>query len=152
MARDCSAGHAISHPLSGAPGGGATFVEPCAVKFTYLRPVDYGQDNHHSPDGHMYFTAYGSSRPDGPVSWMSGDEAHLCRADPSKGPDAMNDGSAYEFYAGEDTTTGKASKYSSNLPFVSYGPTLRLPVMYIRKTLRRSIGSLTDCLASRVDR
>jgi hypothetical protein len=107
------AGHEISVPLQGQPGGGASFVKPCAVKFTYLRPVDYGQDNHHSPDGKMYFTAYGSSRPDGPVSWMSGDEAHLCRVDPKLGPAALNNRSSYEFYAGE-TSAGEA-KWSAEM-------------------------------------
>ena len=67
-----------------------TFVDPCAVKFAYPRIVDYGQDNKHSPDGKVYFTSYGSSRPDGPVSWMSGDEAHMARVDPKLGPAAIN--------------------------------------------------------------
>jgi hypothetical protein len=56
---------------------GNTWVEPCAVKFAYPRPVDYGQNNLHSPDGKLYFTSMGSSRPDGPVSWMSADETHV---------------------------------------------------------------------------
>ena len=98
------AGHAI-----GVSAGGTSFVDPCAVKFTYLRPVDYGQSNSGSPDGLLYFTSYGSSRPDGPVSWMSGDEAHLCRTDPAKGPRAMNNGSEYEFYAGETEDGSKAT-------------------------------------------
>jgi len=64
----------------------------------------------------MYFTGYGSSRADGPVSWMSGDEAHLVRADPKGGPAAMNDAGAYEFYAGE-TGQGDAAvaKWSSSM-------------------------------------
>ena len=62
-------GHTVSQ--------GNTWVEPCAVKFAYPRPVDYGQNNRHSPDGKLYFTAMGSSRPDGPVSWMSADETHV---------------------------------------------------------------------------
>ena len=103
------AGHEI-----GVSAGGTSFVDPCAVKFTYLRPVDYGQSNSGSPDGLLYFTSYGSSRPDGPVSWMSGDEAHLCRTDPAKGPRAMNNGSEYEFYAGE-TEDGSKAKWSCNI-------------------------------------
>lgn len=65
---ECS-GHTVSQ--------GNTWVEPCAVKFAYPRPVDYGQNNRYSPDGKLYFTAMGSSRPDGPVSWMSADETHV---------------------------------------------------------------------------
>lgn len=80
---------------------GNTFVEPCAVKFAYPRPVDYGQNNHMSPDGMMYFTAMGSSRADGPVSWMSADETHMARTNPSLGPLSVNNMSSYEFYAGE---------------------------------------------------
>jgi hypothetical protein len=68
-------GHVVSN--------GNTFVVPCAVKYAYPRPVDYGQNNRHAPDGKLYFTAMGSSRPDGPVSWMSADEAHMARTDPA---------------------------------------------------------------------
>ena len=44
------------------------FIDPCGVKFAYPKPVDYGQNNGHSPDGKLYFTAHGATRPDGPVS------------------------------------------------------------------------------------
>jgi hypothetical protein len=71
------------------------------VKFAYPRVVDYGQNNRHSPDGKLYFTSYGSSRADGPVSWMSGDEAHMARTDPSAGPLSINNVTSYEFYAGD---------------------------------------------------
>ena len=83
---------------------GNTFVEPCAVKFAYPRPVDYGQNNRRSPDGKLYFTSMGSSRPNGPVSWMSADETHMARTDPSLGPLSINNASSYEFYAGESAS------------------------------------------------
>lgn len=67
-------------------GGGQTFIDPCGVKFAYPKPVDFGQNNVHSPDGKLYFTAHGATRPDGPVSWMSGDEVHMARVDPALGP------------------------------------------------------------------
>ena len=54
------------------------------MKFPYIKIVDLGQNNKHSPDGKLYFTSHGSTRPDGPVAWMSGDEVHMARVGKTK--------------------------------------------------------------------
>jgi hypothetical protein len=53
---------------------------------------------------------------------MSGDEVHMARVDPALGPLGINDGSNYEFYAGE-TAAGAAiwsKNFSQTVPYFSW--------------------------------
>jgi hypothetical protein len=90
--------------------GEALFPEPeqfgGPVKIGSPHVVDFGQNMENSPDGRMYLVAHGSTEPDqqsrkANLSWVTGDQAYLCRVKPL--PLTVNDESAYEYFAGPDS-------------------------------------------------
>jgi hypothetical protein len=85
------------------------FNEPATfggkVKFAVPHFVDFGKNMQHSPDGKAYLVCHGAVDPDpaprlGNDSWITGDQIYLARVMPSIAD--MNDGSKYEFFAGND--------------------------------------------------
>ncbi len=93
--------HTPDKPLFGETG-----MWGYPVKIGSPHFVDLGKDMEHSPDGKAYLVAHGAEYPDpkprfGNLSWITGSQIYLLRVTPS--PEAMNDASAYEFYAGHDT-------------------------------------------------
>jgi hypothetical protein len=118
------------------------------VKFPYVKIVDLGQNNEHSPDGKLYFTSHGSTRPDGPVAWMSGDEVHMARVDPSLGPLGINDGANYEFYAGEkDGVAVWSQDFDETVPYFSWWNNSGITAMTYFPRMRKLIAvTETTCL------
>ncbi len=70
------------------------------IKMGAPHVVDFGRNMEHSPDGRMYLTGHGATRPEAACSWISGDQAYLARVTPT--PESINDVSRYEFFAGHD--------------------------------------------------
>lgn len=68
------------------------------VRFGQMYMVDYGKNQNHSPDGKLYFVSNGSLDSDPTLDAMNDDSVYLCRVSPSQAN--LNNGSAYEFYAG----------------------------------------------------
>jgi hypothetical protein len=99
----------VQSPLSTDPGE-ALFPEPAQfkgpVRIGSPHVVDFGRNMEHSPDGRMYLVGHGSTEADevtrkANLSWVTGDQAYLCRVTPS--PETVNDESAYEYFAGHDS-------------------------------------------------
>ena len=81
-------------PELGRPAGGAP------IKLGTAKFVDFGRNMEHSPDGLAYLVGHGSSDPKGVSNWSSGDAMYIARVSPAI--EAINDPSAYEYYAGPD--------------------------------------------------
>ncbi|MGQ7868723.1 DUF4185 domain-containing protein [Sunxiuqinia sp. sy24] len=94
--------HTPDNALFGETGKRGNSVKIGAPHF-----VDFGKNMEHSPDGKAYLVSHGSSLPDTQPryannSWITGDQIYLCRVSPQ--PDKVNNSSAYEFFAGKDTS------------------------------------------------
>lgn len=87
--------HTPEHSLFGESGKNGR-----KVKIGAPHAVDFGKNMAHSPDGKAYFVGHGATRSDANLSWISGDQVYLVRVRPA--PDAINDASQYEFFAGHD--------------------------------------------------
>ena len=98
---DCP--HTPEKPLFGETGMCGYPVKIGAPHF-----VDFGKNMEHSPDGKAYLVAQGSDLKFYPptrfanLSWITADQVYLYRVTPSL--ETMNDPSAYEFYAGKDSS------------------------------------------------
>jgi hypothetical protein len=93
--------HTPAKPLFGETG---MWGHPVKIGSPHF--VDFGKDMEHSPDGKAYLVAHGAVLPDpkprfGNLSWIAGSQIYLLRVTSS--PEAINDASAYEFYAGRDS-------------------------------------------------
>ena len=80
---------------------------------------------------------------------MSGDEVHVARVDPALGPRGINNGSNYEFYAGE--TQGGAAIWSSDIretkPYFSWWNNSGITAMtYFPKMKKLIAVTETTCL------
>lgn len=117
-------------PEIGRPAGGAP------IKLGTAKFVDFGRNMEHSPDGLAYLVGHGTCDPKGVSNWSSGDALFLARVSPTI--EAMNNPSAYEYFAGPDRS-GKplwSRKFSRlrpvfewpcrcGLPSITYFPSIR---------------------------
>jgi hypothetical protein len=93
--------HTPAKPIFGENG-----LHGDPVKIGSPHFVDFGRNLQHSPDGKAYLVSHGAIDPDpkpryANASWITGDQIFLLRVEPSLG--AMNEPSAYEFFAGHDS-------------------------------------------------
>jgi len=84
-------------PLFGESG-----KEGAKVRMGSPHVVDFGRNMEHSPDGKMYLTGHGATRPGATCSWISGDQVYVARVTP--GVDNVNDETKYEFFSGHDAS------------------------------------------------
>lgn len=111
--------------------------------------VDFGQDMQNSPDGKAYLVAHGSSAAtpldrDANLSWITGDEVYLLRVTPS--PEAINDPSQYEFFAGHDAQ-GKAvwtHDFARIQPVVQWDNNMGSATMTYDAPLKAYLMAVTD--------
>jgi hypothetical protein len=82
----------------------------------------------------LYLIGHGAQRPEAHQSWMQGDQVYLARAEPT--PDTINNGSAWEFFAGHDDSgtpmwaAGDVSKAAPLFTWNNYtGATRHPPVL-----------------------
>mmetsp|Transcript_88696 Transcript_88696/g.286580 ORF Transcript_88696/g.286580 Transcript_88696/m.286580 type:complete len:333 (-) Transcript_88696:248-1246(-) len=88
--------------VSGGQPHGQGLVD---VKFGAIHVVDLGRELEHAPAADpepstpfVYVVGHGASQNSSPESWMQGSDVYMARVAPSA--DAVNDRSAWEFYAG----------------------------------------------------
>jgi spore germination protein YaaH len=87
-------------------GDAATYPPPAMVAGRF---VDFGQGMRHSPDGKAYVVASGAAPGSAPgaMGYATGDRITIGRvALDSRHPDAINDPTRWEFFAGRSATTG----------------------------------------------
>jgi hypothetical protein len=89
--------HTPSAPIFGESG-----KRNAKVRFGAPHFVDFGRNMEHSPDGKAYLVGHGATRPYANLAWIAGDAVFACRVTPS--PETINDPSAYEFFAGHDSS------------------------------------------------
>ena len=111
--------------------------------------VDFGKNMEHSPDGKAYLVANGG-RPEDPitrfasVSWASGNQIYLIRVTPT--PENINDGSKYEFFAGNDAS-GKpqwTSDFKAIKPLIEWYNKCGNVTMTYNPGLRRYLMCVND--------
>lgn len=108
------------------------------VKFGSPHFVDFGRNMEHSPDGYAYLLAHGSQDASSCNSWIQGDAVYMARVRPS--PGAMNDLSAYEFFAGGATWS---KRFSDAAPALTWKGGLGCVTATYNRPLRRYLMCVT---------
>jgi len=91
---------------------GETCLNNTKVKFGAPHAVDFGQNNHFSPDGRLYIVGHGAESPESHQAWMQGDSVYMARTVAAPSPDTINDAASWEFYSGGN---GAAATWSGQL-------------------------------------
>jgi hypothetical protein len=138
--------------LSCAPGK-ALFPEPKKlggpVKIGAPHFVDFGKNMEHSPDGKAYLVGHGADEPDmedrvANLSWITGDQAYLCRVKPS--PETINDAAEYEYFGGRDEK-GRAvwaSDFYRIKPLLEWDNNMGCVTITYNAPLKRYLMCVTD--------
>lgn len=114
------------------------------IKMGSPHVVDFGQNMEHSPDGKMYLTGHGATRPEAACSWISGDQVYLARVTPRA--ENVNDPSKYEFFAGHDDNGQPiwTSDFAKIEPLLEWNDRLGCVTVTYNAKLRKYLLCVTD--------
>ncbi len=111
--------------------------------------VDFGKNLEHSPDGKAYLVGHGAADPDpqprpGNLSWITGDQIYLARVSPTIAE--INDGSRYEFFAGNDSSGEPSwvSDFAKIKPLVEWNNRCGCVTMTYDPPLKKFLMCITD--------